>query len=62
MREPVEQVLNEIDERTKSFPNAYIRIVAFDAVRQVQISMLLVHRPPNAGEYRPVEERSVGGL
>lgn len=53
------QVLTEVRECEKSFPNSYIRLVAFDSVRQVQVSMVLVHRPASANEYRPVEERSV---
>ncbi len=32
------QVLQEVDECTRAFPNAYIRLVAFDATRQVQIT------------------------
>jgi len=53
------QVLKEIDACTKAFPDAYIRLVAFDASRQVQIAGFLVHRPSNAGDYRPVDKRSV---
>jgi ribulose bisphosphate carboxylase small subunit len=43
----------------RAFPNAYIRLVAFDAARQVQVSGFLVHRPSNAKESRPVADRSV---
>ena len=32
------QVLKEIEGCTKAFPNAYVRLVAFDAVRQVQVA------------------------
>ena len=32
------QVLQEVDECTRAFPNAYIRLVAFDATRQVQVT------------------------
>jgi len=53
------QVVKEIDSCTKSFPDAYIRLVAFDAVRQVQITGFLVHRPPTAKEWRQPNERSV---
>eukprot|EP00889_Picochlorum_renovo_P004974 jgi/Picre1/32004/NNA_007352.t1 len=45
------QVLGEMKQCTKAFPNAYIRLVAFDAVRQVQMCGFLVHRPPNCTEY-----------
>ena len=53
------QVLAEIAACTKAFPNAYIRLVAFDASRQVQVAGFLVHRPKNAKEYRQPSERSV---
>ena len=39
------QVLKEIASATKSFPNAYIRLVAFNPDRQVQVAGMLVHRP-----------------
>jgi hypothetical protein len=32
------QVLKEIDACQKAFPNAYVRLVAFDASRQVQVA------------------------
>jgi hypothetical protein len=47
------QVLREIDNATKAFPNAYIRMCAFDASRQVQVASMLVHRPASAKEWRP---------
>eukprot|EP01024_Parvocaulis_polyphysoides_P019549 TRINITY_DN1889_c0_g1_i7.p2 TRINITY_DN1889_c0_g1~~TRINITY_DN1889_c0_g1_i7.p2 ORF type:complete len:181 (-),score=18.06 TRINITY_DN1889_c0_g1_i7:65-607(-) len=53
------QVLSEIQNCTKVFPDAYIRLVCFDANRQVQISGFLVHRPPSASDYRPVDARQV---
>eukprot|EP00887_Chlorella_sp_A99_P000698 scaffold5.g698.t1 len=53
------QVLKEIGGCTKAFPDAYIRLVAFDAVRQVQVAGFLVHRPPNAKEWREPSKRSV---
>ncbi len=48
-----QQVLREIDNATKAFPNAYIRMCAFDASRQVQVASMLVHRPASAKEWRP---------
>jgi len=39
------QVLKEIAAAAKSFPNAYIRLVAFNPDRQVQVAGMLVHRP-----------------
>jgi ribulose-bisphosphate carboxylase small chain len=53
------QVLREIDNCTKSFPDAYIRLVAFDQVRQVQCTGFLVHRPPSAREFKATDRRSV---
>jgi len=53
------QVIKEIAQCTKAFPNAYVRIVAFDAKRQVQIAGFLVQRPKSAVEWAPVEKRSV---
>jgi len=53
------QVLGEMKACTNAFPNAYIRLVAFDAVRQVQMCGFLVHRPPNCTEYKKPENRSV---
>ena len=53
------QVLKEITECTKAFPKAYIRLVAFDASRQVQVAGFLVHRPAGATEFRQPGERSV---
>jgi ribulose-bisphosphate carboxylase small chain len=49
-------VLKEIGLATKAFPDAYIRVAAFDNVRQV--AMFLVHRPPSASDYRAPEKRS----
>jgi ribulose-bisphosphate carboxylase small chain len=52
-------VLREIDNATKAFPNAYIRMSAFDSVRQVQVASMLVHRPASAREHRNVNDRQV---
>jgi ribulose-bisphosphate carboxylase small chain len=43
----------------QAFPDSFIRIVAFDSVRQVQITGFLVHRPPSSTEYRAPSERSI---
>jgi ribulose-bisphosphate carboxylase small chain len=53
------QVLKEIDAATKAFPNAYIRMCAFDASRQVQVASMLVHRPPAVKDYRLPNNRQV---
>ena len=53
------QVLKEVASCTKVFPGAYVRLVAFDAKKQVQMCGFLVQRPKNAKEYTPVDKRSV---
>jgi ribulose-bisphosphate carboxylase small chain len=53
------QVIGEVEACTKAFPDAYIRLVAFDASRQVQVAGFLVHRPVNATEFKAPSERSV---
>ena len=52
------QVLKEVAQATKDFPNAYVRLVAFDADRQVQVAGMLVHRP-NFNDVCKPEDRSV---
>jgi len=54
-----EQVLGEMNNCIKAFPEAYVRLVAFDSVRQVQMCGFLIHRPPNATEFQAPEKRSV---
>jgi len=54
-----DEVLREITAVTKCFPDDYVRLVAFDNVRQVQCLSFLVHRPPSATEYTTPEKRSV---
>ena len=53
------QVLKEISACTKAFPDAYIRLVAFDASRQVQITGFLVHRPDSATDFCAPDKRSI---
>jgi len=53
------QVLKEVSNATLAFPNAYVRLVAFDNQKQVQCMGFLVQRPKNAAEYCPIEKRSV---
>ncbi|GIL69749.1 hypothetical protein Vretimale_10246 [Volvox reticuliferus] len=57
-RDPM-QVLREIVACTKAFPDAYVRLVAFDNVKQVQIMGFLVQRPKSARDWQPVSKRSV---
>ncbi|GAQ77675.1 ribulose-bisphosphate carboxylase small chain [Klebsormidium nitens] len=42
------QVLKEVAEAKRTYPNAYIRVLGFDAKRQVQCSGFLVQRPGQA--------------
>ena len=53
------QVLREVSACQVAFPRAYIRLVAFDNVKQVQCMGFLVQRPRDAVEYCPLEKRSV---
>jgi len=52
-------VLKEISLCVKGFPDAYVRLVAFDNVRQVQVISFLVHRPESIKDWSPPERRSV---
>lgn len=53
-------VFQEIQECSDTFPNAYIRLVAFDNIKQVQILCFLVHRPENDSSYCTLDNRSKG--
>jgi len=53
------QVLKEIVACTRAFPDCYVRLVAFDPMRQVQVMGFLVQRPKNAADYKPIDKRSV---
>ena len=57
-RDPM-QVLREIVACTKAFPDAYVRLVAFDNQKQVQIMGFLVQRPKTARDFQPANKRSV---
>jgi ribulose-bisphosphate carboxylase small chain len=53
------QVLKEVSACTSAFPDAYIRLVAFDNIKQVQCAGFLVHRPAGIKEYQDTTTRSV---
>lgn len=55
-------VLMEVNNCRKSFPNHYIRLMAFDSTRGVEsVAMsFIVHRPPNETGYR-LERQEVSG-
>nr|P04715.1 RecName: Full=Ribulose bisphosphate carboxylase small subunit, chloroplastic 2; Short=RuBisCO small subunit 2; AltName: Full=Ribulose bisphosphate carboxylase small chain SSU11A, chloroplastic; Short=RuBisCO small subunit SSU11A; Flags: Precursor [Petunia x hybrida]pir/RKPJS1/ ribulose-bisphosphate carboxylase (EC 4.1.1.39) small chain (ssu11A) precursor - garden petunia [Petunia x hybrida]CAA27445.1 ribulose 1,5-bisphosphate carboxylase [Petunia x hybrida] len=40
------QVLGELQEAKKAYPNAWIRIIGFDNVRQVQCISFIAYKPP----------------
>ncbi|KAJ1443245.1 Ribulose-1,5-bisphosphate carboxylase small subunit, N-terminal [Sesbania bispinosa] len=40
------QVLKELEEAKKAYPSAFVRIIGFDNVRQVQCISFIAHRPP----------------
>ncbi|KAI5684280.1 hypothetical protein M9H77_05510 [Catharanthus roseus] len=40
------QVLKELEEAKKEYPNAFIRIIGFDNVRQVQCISFIAYKPP----------------
>jgi ribulose-bisphosphate carboxylase small chain len=54
------QVLREVAACTKAFPDAYVRLVSFDPIRQVQMCGFLVQRPSSAKDWKAPEARSVG--
>jgi len=53
------QVLKEIENASKAFPDSYVRMCAFDASKQVQVASMLVHRPASAKDYRLPADRQV---
>jgi hypothetical protein len=53
------QVLKEVAQCQRAFPAAFIRLVAFDNLRQVQIMSFLVQRPRGATDYCEIPKRSV---
>ncbi|GKU97551.1 hypothetical protein SLEP1_g10689 [Rubroshorea leprosula] len=40
------QVLKELEEAKKAYPNSFIRIIGFDNVRQVQCISFIAYKPP----------------
>ena len=53
------QVQAEVAACAKALPAAYIRVAAFDSVRQVQVASFLVQRPAGATEWLPPNERQL---
>jgi len=55
-----EQVLREIANCRNAFPDCFVRLVGFDAKKQVQATGMLVQRPMGDNSYvRDVSKRSV---
>ncbi|KAL5205490.1 hypothetical protein ABZP36_033699 [Zizania latifolia] len=44
------QVLKELEEAKKAFPDAFVRIIGFDNVRQVQCISFIAYKPPGCEE------------
>ncbi|TXG51481.1 hypothetical protein EZV62_024005 [Acer yangbiense] len=40
------QVLKELDEAIKAYPNAFVRIIGFDNAQQVQCTSFIAYKPP----------------
>lgn len=59
MNFPAAQVLREVVACTKAFPDAYVRLVAFDNLKQVQCMGFLVQKPKSAKDWQPTKSRSV---
>ena len=53
------QVLAEVQNCRRAFPDSYIRLVGFDAIRQVQVAGFLVNRPASVRDYQSPSNRSV---
>ena len=53
------QVLKEIANAVKSFPDSYVRVAAFDSEKQVQVVSFLVHRPASAKDFQAPDKRSI---
>ncbi|KAJ1277925.1 hypothetical protein BS78_04G040000 [Paspalum vaginatum] len=47
------QVLREVDECRREYPDAYIRLIAFDGSRQCQSMSFVVHKPSRAPAAMP---------
>ena len=45
------QVAKEVEECKKSYPDAFIRIIGFDNVRQVQCISFIAYKPPGKDYY-----------
>lgn len=46
-----QDVLNEIRECRSEYSNSYIRVIAFDNIKQCQMMSFIVHKPSNSRRY-----------
>ena len=53
------QVVAEVQNCRRAFPESYIRLVGFDPIRQVQVAGFLVNRPRSVKDYQNPSSRSV---
>ncbi|KAL6854292.1 hypothetical protein ACP4OV_019279 [Aristida adscensionis] len=42
------QVLKELEEAKKAYPDCYLRIIGFDNMKQVQCVSFIAYKPPNS--------------
>ncbi|MBE9028610.1 ribulose bisphosphate carboxylase small subunit [filamentous cyanobacterium LEGE 11480] len=47
-----QEVLAEVQQCKSEYPGSYIRIVAFDNIKQCQVMSFIVHKPNQSGGYR----------
>ncbi|HEY9625397.1 MAG TPA: ribulose bisphosphate carboxylase small subunit [Crinalium sp.] len=47
-----QEVLNEVQQCRSEYSNSYIRVVAFDNIKQCQVMSFIVHKPNTSGGYR----------
>jgi ribulose-bisphosphate carboxylase small chain len=46
-----QEVLNEVQQCRSEFSNCYIRVVAFDNIKQCQVMSFIVHKPGSNSGY-----------
>lgn len=44
-----QEVLNEVQQCRSEFPDCFIRVVAFDNIKQCQVMSFIVHKPGSGG-------------
>jgi ribulose-bisphosphate carboxylase small chain len=46
-----QEVLNEVQQCRSEFPTSFIRVVAFDNIKQCQVMSFIVHKPGSNNNY-----------